>query len=78
MTDIIPALLAKKTGTPVQMRISREEEHAIGRARPAMHGRMKVGFTKQGRITAIDMFTVVEGGPYGPGADGNTASRSHR
>ena len=27
VTDIIPALLAKKTGTPVQMRISREEEH---------------------------------------------------
>ena len=75
VTDIIPALLAKKTGTPVQMRISREEEHAIGGARPAVHGRMKVGFTKEGRITAIDMFTVVEGGPYGPGGDGNTASR---
>ena len=36
---------------------------------------MKVGFTKEGRITAIDMYTVVEGGPYGPGGDGNTASR---
>jgi xanthine dehydrogenase molybdenum-binding subunit len=75
VTDIIPALLAKKTGTPVQMRISREEEHSIGGARPALHGRMKVGFTKEGRITAIDMFTVVEGGPYGPGGDGNSASR---
>jgi xanthine dehydrogenase molybdenum-binding subunit len=75
VTDIIPALLAKKTGTPVQMRISREEEHAIGGARPALHGRMKVGFTKEGRITALDMFTVVDGGPYGPGGDGNTAGR---
>ena len=76
VTDIIPALLSKKlNGAPVMMRISREEEHSIGRARPAMHGRMKVGFTKEGRITAIDMFTVVEGGPYGPGGDGNTASR---
>jgi xanthine dehydrogenase molybdenum-binding subunit len=75
VSDIIPALLAKKTGTPVQMRISREEEHAIGRARPAMHGRMKVGFTKEGRITAVDMFTVVDGGPYGPGGDGNVAGR---
>jgi xanthine dehydrogenase molybdenum-binding subunit len=75
VTDIIPALLAKKTGTPVQLRISREEEHSIGGARPALHGRMKVGFTKEGRITAIDMFTVVEGGPYGPGGDGNSASR---
>ena len=76
ITDIIPALLSKKLGgAPVMMRISREEEHAIGRARPAMHGRMKVGFTKEGRVTAVDMFTVTEGGPYGPGGDGNTASQ---
>jgi len=75
VTDIIPALLARKTGQPVQMRVSREEEHGIGGARPAVHGRMKIGLTKEGRITALDMFTVVEGGPYGPGNDGNTASR---
>src|SRR5438132_1313072 len=75
ITDIIPALLAKKTGQPVQMRVSREEEHGIGGARPAVHGRMKIGLTKDGRITALDMYTVVEGGPYGPGNDGNTASR---
>src|SRR5258708_28368024 len=75
VTDITPALLSKKTGTPVQMRISREEEHGIGGARPAVHGRMKVGFTKEGRVTALDMYTVVDGGPYGPGGDGNTAGR---
>ena len=34
------------------MRISREEEHCIGGARPSMHGRSKVGFAKDGRITA--------------------------
>ena len=75
VTDIIPALLAKKTGTPVQMRISREEEHSLGGARPSVYGRMKVGFSKEGRVTAIDMYTVVDGGPYGPGGDGNSASR---
>ena len=53
ITDIIPALLSKKLGgAPVMMRISREEEHAIGRARPGMHSRVKVGFTKEGRVTA--------------------------
>ena len=57
------------------MRLSREDEHMVGRARPAIHSRVKVGFTKDGRITAVDMFTVVEGGPYGPGGDGNSASR---
>jgi CO/xanthine dehydrogenase Mo-binding subunit len=75
VTDIIPALLAKKTGTPVMMRLSREEEHSVGRARPAFYARTKVGFAKDGRITAVDMFTIVEGGPYGPGGDGNSASR---
>src|SRR3984957_16213856 len=50
---IIPALLAKKTNTPVMMRISREEETFIGRARPSFQGRMKVGFSKEGRITAL-------------------------
>jgi xanthine dehydrogenase molybdenum-binding subunit len=75
VTDIIPALLSKKASAPVMMRLSREEEHSVGRARPAMHARMKVGFSKEGRITAIDMYTIVEGGPYGPGGDGNSASR---
>src|ERR671937_2214872 len=40
----IPALLAKKANAPVMMRISREEEHFIGRVRPSLHGRYKVGF----------------------------------
>ena len=35
----------------------------------------QVGFAKDGRITAVDMFTIVEGGPYVPGGDGNAASR---
>src|SRR4029077_12551577 len=52
---VIPALLAKKAGAPVMMRISREEEHYIGRARTGMVGRAKAGFTKDGRITALDL-----------------------
>ncbi len=34
------------------MRISREEETFIGRARPSLMGRMKVGFSKEGRSSA--------------------------
>ena len=48
----IPALLSKKANAPVMMRITREDEHYIGRARPALHSRAKVGFDKEGRITA--------------------------
>jgi CO/xanthine dehydrogenase Mo-binding subunit len=60
----IPALLAKKTGTPVMMRVSREEEHYIGRARPGLWGRVRIGFRQDGRITAVDMFIVQDNGPY--------------
>jgi xanthine dehydrogenase molybdenum-binding subunit len=70
---IIPVLLAKKAGAPVMMRISREEEHYIGRARVAVHGRMKVGFAKDGRITALDMLSIGDNGPYERQGDtGNT------
>jgi xanthine dehydrogenase molybdenum-binding subunit len=51
------------------MRIDRETEHYIGGARPAMHGRLKVGFATDGRITAVDMFVVNENGPYEPVGD---------
>jgi xanthine dehydrogenase molybdenum-binding subunit len=60
----IPALLSKKANAPVMMRISREEETFIGRGRPSILGRMKVGFSKEGRITALDMFVVSNNGPY--------------
>jgi CO/xanthine dehydrogenase Mo-binding subunit len=74
----IPAVLAKKTGMPVMMRISREEEHFIGRARTGMTGRARVGFRKDGRITALDLFIVEDNGAYGPMGDyrsaGNAAS----
>ena len=42
----IPALLSKKANAPVMMRISREEESYIGRARTNMVGRLKAGFAK--------------------------------
>jgi xanthine dehydrogenase molybdenum-binding subunit len=64
VSSIIPALLSRKTNRPVMMRISREEEHAIGGARPSIHGRMKVGFAKDGRVTAVDLFAVMDNGPY--------------
>ncbi len=69
----IPALLSKKAGAPVLMRITREDEHYIGRARPALHARAKVGFAQDGRITALDLFVVAENGPYDPVGDGRSA-----
>ncbi|HWX38423.1 MAG TPA: xanthine dehydrogenase family protein molybdopterin-binding subunit [Candidatus Sulfotelmatobacter sp.] len=75
ITLVIPALLAKKTGAPVMMRITREEENYIGRARPSLHGRMKVGFSKDGRITALDMFVICDNGPYDMVGDAFSSGR---
>ncbi|MBI3400156.1 MAG: xanthine dehydrogenase family protein molybdopterin-binding subunit [Acidobacteria bacterium] len=75
ITAMIPALLSKKLNAPVMMRIDRETEHYIGGARPAVHGRLKVGFAKDGRITALDMFVVNENGPYEPVGDTGMTGR---
>ena len=69
----IPALLSKKANAPVMMRISREEEHYIGRSRPGQHARVKVGFRKDGRITALDGLAIIDNGPYNSVGDGRTA-----
>ncbi len=61
----IPALMSKKlNGRPVMMRISRAEETYIGRVRPGYQGWVKMGFKKDGRVTAIDTFIVEAAGPY--------------
>jgi xanthine dehydrogenase molybdenum-binding subunit len=72
---IIPALLAKKTNAPVMMRVSREEETFIGRARPGFQGRMKVGFSREGRIVALDMFVICDNGPYDAVGDARSSGR---
>jgi len=74
----IPALLSRKANAPVMMRITREEESYIGRARTNMTGRARIGFARDGRITALDLFIVQDTGAYGPLGDhrsaGNAAS----
>jgi xanthine dehydrogenase molybdenum-binding subunit len=72
----IPAVLSKKVGAPVMMRVSREEESYFGRARTNMTGRAKVGFEKDGRIRALDIYVVQDNGPYGPMGDWRSGALS--
>ena len=78
----IPALLSKKAGKPVMMRINRQEENFIGRSRPGNQARIKIGYRADGRVTAIDMLVVQDGGPYGKSGDfmsaGDQASLMHQ
>ncbi len=73
--SMIPALLSKKTGSPVMMRITREEEQYIGGIRPAVHGRVKAGFAKDGRLLAMDLFTIGENSAYEAQADAASGGR---
>jgi xanthine dehydrogenase molybdenum-binding subunit len=72
----IPAMLSKKANAPVMMRITREDEHFIGRARPGILARTKIGFRKDGKILAIDMYTVCDNGPYDAQGDARSAGTS--
>jgi CO/xanthine dehydrogenase Mo-binding subunit len=59
----IPALMSKKIGRPVMLRVSRHEEYFMGSARPGFQGRIKMGFAADGRVTAVDLYIVQENGP---------------
>ena len=65
----IPAALSRKAGKPVMMRVTRQEENFFGRARPGIQARAKFGFKSDGRIVAIDLTMVQDGGPYGRSGD---------
>ena len=65
----IPGLLSQKAGKPVMMRINRQEENFIGRSRPGMVMRVRIGYRSDGRVTTLDMFSVQDGGPYGRSGD---------
>ena len=75
LAAIIPALLAKKAKAPVMLRVSREDEQAIGKARPSLIGRMRAGFSKEGRLLALDMFVIMDNGPYDEQHDATTSGR---
>ena len=69
----IPALLSKKANAPVMMRITREDEQYIGRARPALHSRVRAGFRKDGKLLALDGLAIVDNGPYDVVGDSRSA-----
>ena len=65
----IPILLSRKIGKPVMMRVTRRDETSFGRARPGVQARIKLGMRRDGRITAVDIHAIGDGGPYGRRGD---------
>ena len=65
----IPILLSKKIGKPVMMRVTRRDETAFGKARPGIQARIRLGMRRDGRITALDVHSIGDAGPYGRSGD---------
>jgi 4-hydroxybenzoyl-CoA reductase subunit alpha len=62
--EFCAAFMALRTGRPVKFTLNREDELAFGRRRHPMTIRSKVGFTKDGKITAKDFDVLLDGGAY--------------
>lgn len=64
---------ARVLNRPVQLRITREQEFYIGSARSGMQGWIKVGVKDNGKVTAVDLVIVNDGGATGGGSGNSSA-----
>lgn len=62
--EIACAKLAMVTGRPVKLLLTREEEFYVHRGRHPMRMRMRVGAREDGKLSAIDVETQIDGGAY--------------
>ncbi len=62
--EILSSLLAKQTGRPVKMRYTRSEMYHHFRGRHKQHVTLKMGLTRDGRITAVKQQSILNGGAY--------------
>jgi len=62
--DLISCVLSKRTGCPVKMVYSRKEMFLHNRGRHKQYIHMKLGVTRDGRITAFESKIFLDGGAY--------------
>lgn len=63
-SDFCAALMTKRTGRPVKICYTRDEEFAASRRRHAMVIRLKTGVKRDGRIMAQQATVIGDGGAY--------------
>lgn len=64
---------AKVLNRPLQLRITREQEFYIGSARSGMQGWIKMGVKADGKVSAVDLVIVNDGGATGGGSGNSSA-----
>ena len=70
LTEDIVALAVLKTGRPVKLEYTRAEQFAASTSRHPMKVTLKIGATREGRLTAISMRMLLNTGAYGNHAGG--------
>ena len=65
VSEIYPAFVTWKTGKPSKMIFTREESQIASSPRHEMEVHVKVGADKDGKIRAIDLYTLSNTGAYG-------------
>ena len=63
--EIICGLLARAARGTVRLDLTREETFLTHRGRPESDIRIRIGMTREGRLTACEMEMVMRGGAYG-------------
>ena len=63
--DVYPAFVTMKTGRPASITYTREEAQIAGSPRHEMEIRIRLGATKEGKIRALDLYTLSDTGAYG-------------
>ena len=65
ISEVYPAFVTWKTKKPSKILFTREEVHTAGSPRHEMEMHVRVGATKEGKIRAIDMYSLSNTGAYG-------------
>ena len=63
--EVYPAFVTMKTGRAAKIIYSREESQIAGSPRHEMEIRVRLGADKNGRIRALDLYTLSNSGAYG-------------
>lgn len=63
--EVYPAFVTLKTGRPSRIAYTREETQIAGSPRHEMEIRVRLGADKNGKIRALDLYTLSNSGAYG-------------
>ncbi len=63
--EVYPAFVTLKTGRPAKLIYTREESQIAGSPRHEMEVRVRLGADKDGKIRALDLYTLSNTGAYG-------------